>query len=129
MSKIAKIMILAKNSNFHRMAGSVWESDIWPEMSPWGVLEPFCTRNRHLIPFRSNFKKNQKIGFWDCLIVGDPKKWGLRIFYGSENGSKKFLRVQTHQNSFPQKMSTITFPHSLRSPNFVVFPQVPKNTP
>ena len=58
--KIIKIAILAKNSIFHKLADIAQNDDIWPEMGPWDVLEPFCTRIWHFYSFRSNFKKIQK---------------------------------------------------------------------
>ena len=58
---------------------------ILPEMGTWGVLEPFCTRNRYLNPFRSNLNKNPKIGFFEFFNCGWPQKWGRKIFYGSRN--------------------------------------------
>ena len=54
-------------------------------MRPWGVLEPFCTRNRYLNSFRSNFKWIWKNRFFEFFICGFIKKWTRRIFYGSRN--------------------------------------------
>ena len=82
-AKIAKIAILTKNSNFFKVAGSVRKMDIWPEMGPWGVLEPFCTRNRYLKSFRSNFKSFWKNRFFWLFHLWDHPKYGRRIFYGS----------------------------------------------
>ena len=111
MSKIAKITILAKNSNFHSMAGSVRESDIWPGMSPWGVLESFCTRNRYLNPFRSNFKQFWKnrfffLGFFNC---GSSQKMGRRIFYGSRNFDVEISTGPKTSYLFEKKNAAVRF--------------------
>ena len=83
--KIAKKSILAKNSNFDRVADIGRNDDIWPEMGPWGVLELFCTRNRYLNPSRSHFKKSRKIDFFELFKCGWLQKYTRRIFYRSRN--------------------------------------------
>ena len=72
--KIAKKSILAKNSNFDRVADIGRNDDIWPEMGPWGVLELFCTKNRYLNPSRSHFKKSRKIDFFELFNRGVTPK-------------------------------------------------------
>ena len=121
MSKIAKITILAKNSNFHSMAGSVRESDIWPEMSPWGVLEPFCTRIRYLNSFRSNFKQFWKNRFFEIFDLWVPPKMGRRIFYGP---GKCAVEVSTGPNTsklFPEKNDNNNFASFFVKPWFCGF--------
>ena len=83
--KIAKIVIWVRNSIFDISADIGRNDDIWPEMGSWGVLELFCTRNRYLNAFRSNFKKFQKNRFFGDFHLWDPKMWTRRIFYGSRN--------------------------------------------
>ena len=94
--KFAKKSILAKNSNFDRVADIGRNDDIWPEMGPGGVLELFCTKNRYLNPSRSHFKKSRKIDFFELFNCGvTPKiqsqnilqvpKFRYRNFYGSKH--------------------------------------------
>ena len=80
--KSPKSRFWPKNSNFFKVAGSVRKMDIWPEMGPWGVLEPFCTRNRYLKSFRSNFKSFLKNRFIWLFHMWDHPKYDRRIFYG-----------------------------------------------
>ena len=82
--KKCQIAILAKNSIFHRVAGSVRTRDIWPEMSPWDVLEVVCTWIWYPNPFRSYSKQFWKnLFFLDFSFVGFAILGGGRIFYGS----------------------------------------------
>ena len=116
--KITKITILAKNSIFKKVAGTVYKVDIWPEMSPWGVLEPFCTRNRYLNSFRSNFKQFWKKSIFWLFHLWVHQKWTRRIFYGS----RKFdVEISTGPNTsklFPKKMPLI------RSVPFLIFKSI-----
>ena len=82
--KFAKKSILTKNSNFDRVADIGRDDEIWPEMSPWGVLESFCTRNQYLNPFRSLFMQFWKIAFFASWFVGFGHFGAGRIFYGSK---------------------------------------------
>ena len=118
-AKIAKIAILTKNSNFFKVAGSVRKMDIWPEMGPWGVLEPFCTRNRYLKSFRSNFKSFLKNRFFWLFHLWDHPKYDRRIFYGP---GKSDIEISTGPNTsklFQKKKPSISLPQSGHSPIFV----------
>ena len=72
--KMLKNVNFDKNSILHIVADSDWNDDIWPEMDSLGVLKVFCTKNRYLNAFRSNFKpfsKNQifcHFHLWDSPI-------------------------------------------------------------
>ena len=104
--KIAKKSILAKNSNFDRVADIGRNDDIWPEMGPWGVLESFCTSIRYFNAFRSIFMKFQKMPFLTCwnMIYGHFRVG--RIFYGSKIGQPISAKAKTHLDPFPKN-----FPH------------------
>ena len=107
--KSPKSRFWPKNSNFYSIAGSVRESDIWPEMSPWGVLEPFCTRNRYLNPFRSNFKqfwKNRFFGFFSC---GSSQKIVRKIFYGPRNFDIEISTGPNASKLFQKKKAVVNF--------------------
>ena len=54
-------------------------------MNFWCVLELFCTRNRYLNSFRSNFGKLWKNRFFGDFHLWDPQKWARRNFYGCRN--------------------------------------------
>mgnify|MGYP004149158675 CR=1 FL=1 len=100
--KFAKKSILAKNSNFDRVAGIGRNDDIWPEMGPWGVLESFCTSIRYFNAFRSIFMKFQKMPFLTCwnMIYGHFRVG--RIFYGSKIGQPISAKAKTHLDPFPK---------------------------
>ena len=104
ITKFAKKSILAKNSNFDRVADIGRNDDIWPEMGPWGVLESFCTRNQYLNPFRSLFMQFWKIEFFASWFVGFGHFGAGRIFYGSKKC--KILAGNCWYTSwlFPKKM-------------------------
>ena len=102
ISKLAKKSILAKNSNFDRVADIGRNDDIWPEMGPWGVLESFCTSIRYFNAFRSIFMKFQKMPFLTCwnMIYGHFRV--DRIFYGSKIGQQISAKAKTHLDPFPK---------------------------
>ena len=85
-SKIIKIAILTKNSIFHKWFENARNDVIWQEMDTRGVLEPFCTRNRYLNPFRSYFKQIWKIGFFFSIFhLWVDHKQTRRNFYRPQN--------------------------------------------
>ena len=105
--KITKIAILAKNSIFHKLVNIARNDDIWPEMGPWDVLEPFCTRIWHFYSYRSNFKIIQKNRFFQIFYLWAHQKLAGRNFYGSRNfeGTSK-IRLQ-YQNLFQNKNAAL----------------------
>ena len=108
--KFAQKSILAKNSNFDRVADIGRNDDIWPEMGPWGVLESFCTSIRYFNAFRSIFMKFQKMPFLTCwnMIYGHFRV--DRIFYGSKIGQQISAKAKTHLDRFPKN-----FPHPYKA--------------
>ena len=107
--KIAKIAIWARNSIFDTAADISQNDDIWPEMGSWGVLELFCTRNRYLNSFRSNFEKLWKNRFFGDFHLWDHQMWTRRIFYWP----RKFdIEISTGPNIsklFQKKNGNINF--------------------
>ena len=107
---LAKNEILTKTSKFDKSAGSVRNDDIWPEMSPGGPVDVFCTRNRYLKSIRWKKYENLKIGhffgFWivgsqfiDAEISAIRPKIGHMILPADLYGSKLFPAQFTHDNS------------------------------
>ena len=121
MSKNRKIAILAKISNFYIMAGSVRKCDIWSEMSPWGVLEPFCTRNRYLNPFRTYFKQFWKNRFFGIFQLWVAQKKGRRIFYGPENFGIEISTGPNTSKLLPEKKDTLRRASFVGNPGFCGF--------
>ena len=67
----------------------------------------FCTRNRYLNAFRSNFKKFQKNRFFGDFHLWDPKMWTCRIFYGSQNFDVEIFTGPNTSKLFEKKMGQV----------------------
>ena len=80
-------------------------------MGPRGVLEPFCTRNRHLNASRCNFKKIQNFGFFEIFHLWDPQKWTRRNFCGCRNFDIIFEIGLKHHKDFQKKKPPISRSH------------------
>ena len=80
-------------------------------MGPWGVLQPFCTRNRYLNAFRCNFKKIQNFGFFEIFHLWDPQKWTRRNFCGCRNFDIIFEIGLKHHKDFQKKKPPISRSH------------------
>ena len=100
-----KKSILVKNSNFDRVADIGRNDEIWPKISPWGVLESFCTPNRYFIAFRSIFTKFQKMPFLTFWIMVFGHFRAGRIFYGSKIGQPISAKAKTHLDPFPKSFA------------------------